>query len=241
MEDKKYLFSFVASIFLLISACSEARQMTDSERAFFGRAQISAAQIRDLGREEFLVINPTRPADWEESKGWKKISGIFNQIPSDFFWAYSTPAIEHCSARGQYPTHRGELYGPNARKFRCLSYESWTIEYAQKELLDGLCALRKDSGPELRAEHPCKVLVNSRWNLAEKQCEVYSRLLQTTTFESIPCSDLSSRVAQATSQLRSIPKKGGQTDLDAARRTCLELGFIANSEKFGECVLRLTK
>jgi len=68
MKDKKYLSSFVAVTVVLISACSGTRQLTDSEKAFFSRAQITAAQIRELSNDEFLVINPTRPADWEEKR-----------------------------------------------------------------------------------------------------------------------------------------------------------------------------
>ena len=240
MRGKECIVILMALGSLLSSACSGPRQLTDAERSFYSRAQVSAAQIKPLSKEDFVVINPTRPADWEENKGWERIIGAIDQVPSDFFWAYRTPAIQHCAQLGQYPT-RGELYGPNARKFRCLTYESWAITYAQEELLNGLCKLPIKSGPELRAGHPCKDLKASRWNLSDRQCDTYSKLLQTTIFESISCSDLGSRISRATSQLRSLSERGNQADFAGAKAKCLELGFTEKSEKFGECVLRLTK
>jgi hypothetical protein len=237
---RKSLFPFLLLGAFLTSACTGPRKLTDFERSFYFRAQVSAANIEHLNKEEFVVMNPTRPADWEETTGYEKVSGVIGQIPSDFFWAYRTPAIEHCAQRGQYPT-RGQLYGPNARKFRCLSYESWSISYANEELLNGLCKIPQKSGPELRASHPCKDLAASSWRLSDRLCETYSKLLQTTIFESIPCSDLSSRISRVTSQRSRISEEGMQLDFDSAKGKCAALGFTQNTEKFGECVLRLTR
>ena len=224
----------VASVATL-SGCQVKRQPTDSERRFFERAKISQATIQDLNNGFFIVTNHTRPADWEQTEVARAmiVSVDFDSLPFEFFWAYYTPAIRHCTPKGQYPDG-GELYGPFSKKFRCMNYDEWAVS----SLVDdsAMCAYIK------QIHHPCsRDADRKRWEYTSEQCSVYSRMFSTQPNQSISCADVGTKLGALRIQSPAPSPAMGQVSVESAKQKCEELGFKSGTEKFGDCVLRLSK
>ncbi len=235
MRTWQVFISVVSASVAIISGCQVKRQLTDSERIFFGKAKISQAAIQDLNDGFFVVTNHTRPADWERTEGPAMIASVdFDSVPLEFFWAYRTPAIRHCSLRGRYPDN-GEVYGPFSKKFRCINYEEWAVSY----LIDaGTFHCRYIT----QIEHPCSGRYESRrWEYTSEQCSTYSKIFNTQPNQSISCSDVSRKIGDVRIQNPQPSPVALQANVESAKRKCEELGFQVESERFGECVLRLTK
>jgi hypothetical protein len=163
------------------------------------------------------------------------------------FEIYEASAIKTCQRANRWPD-RGSTVGLHTRRFSCLAPLDWVRSEATIEVEDCKFLLNNPS-PELRRqfyvaqrEHPCNPRLK-RPPPAEF-CNAYSRVIGFNPGATVSCSGLTDLVSRAKFQEQiqvPVTPTTPNISIDDSKAKCADLGFKSGTEKFGDCVLKLSR
>ena len=229
--------------------------LTKSEERLLAEIDPSAATVRQISDFVFDVSHPRVPSGTQHEIvgllfGEERRSEMLFTMAKRYLFVleiYEVSAIKTCQRFNKWPD-RGSTIGLHTRRFSCLKPLEWVRSEATSEVEDCKFWL-KDSNPELRRqfyvfqkEHPCDPRLK-RAPPAEF-CNAYSRVIGFNPGETVSCSGLTDLVARAKFQEELQPSEPPTTpniSIDDSKAKCAELGFRSGTEKFGDCVLKLSK
>ena len=160
---------------------------------------------------------------------------------------YEASAEKACGSFERWPDG-GVTVSPHTRRFRCLTpieWVSWESQHSVKNcssFLSNPDPRMRDAYYTLGQPHPCSPLMKRK--PPQNFCDLYSKVIGQEPSSKMPCSRLADLVSKAKFQEQRQPTAPPTTpniSIDDSKAKCAELGFKAGTEKFGDCVLKLSK
>lgn len=254
----KTLLPLVALVLLLVG-CATPGSLTKDEEWILERVDPKATRITRISDFVFDVSNPTLPSGYDTieklepllgkdrvyelgvlktvSERYKSILQIYNEAS----------LVDICQKLDRWPD-RGLSVASHTRRFTCLTPIEWVrwksnyqVESCSRYLSppDPLFQRAFYTFPTL---HPCDFSHTLR--PPSNFCDLYSKTIGHEPTLKISCSGLTDLVERVKFQEQlqsSAPPTTPNISIDDSKAKCSELGFKAGTEKFGDCVLKLSK
>jgi hypothetical protein len=228
--------------------------LTESERRFLAQVSTKTETVALAGTDAVDVTNYTLPAadyyGFTQDRFVQIFQTAFLNYP-ELKMVYRESARNFCQAQGMLPGP-SKIVASNTKRFSCYGPRDWALSSAQEELA-GRC---KDYRTvkvftDMQAfytvrqvMHPCGL-----YNVHPAAfCGAYTELFGLRPEAEITCSDLSGRLKQVVEKISPHVQPPSKPTIllppeamKQAESRCSELGFKPKTEKYGDCVLRLSK
>ena len=220
----------------------------------FRNAMASADVVSIENETTVSITNGTMSANQSELDG---IVGYYFGAPegrklltenqlNEILNAYTNSAREFCKKRSLYPNY-GEVVGENTKRFRCLTPVQFAVQKAKADL--SLCEGMHNTNLKYSKNSKFDDVINSASGFqcggedkpTQNYCDEYQKILKNVSKPSCGYikKNFETYLLNISTANSSATQNQNQKQIDAAKLKCLDLGFVAETEKFGECVLRV--
>jgi hypothetical protein len=225
---------------LLVSSCATYNvgesPLTEEEIANFQNANPNAYTINYINDLEFDVTNTTYT---EPNSGrWIQIHKNYAKYP--IYTQQEKVAEKHCITKDSVSYQLGEI-NKFSRRYKCVAYIDASLNWMESNI--SYCSNSKNSDKTFLV-HPCD---NVKGN--QKYCKTFTDRFDIQQGQYVPCQELKQKRDKASYTQNVDTKTDYQTpkvieksfDFAEAEKKCIELGFKAKSEKFADCVIKITR
>jgi hypothetical protein len=242
---------------LFVSACATYEvgeyPLTKAEIANLQNANPNAFTINYINDLEFDVTNTTYEdqdfAGRININRWVQISKEIEKYPIFNILNKKRTELAEKTCQAKDMTVEYKYYRNFSTRYKCISYVERSFESINFDIEQCSKAAQGDEDAvrflkNLYTSHPCEGV-----KLDPKYCKTFSELFEIYPGQVVSCQELKQKREKALYKQNvdsmtehQSPKKSEKSfNFIEAEKKCAELGFKAKSEKFADCVMKLSR